>query len=303
MKHSRLVTRTVIVATTAVIAACRDGTGPTRNCAGPRLIYTETGGTSGVQIETANGDGSGRSVLLQTHSGASAAAWSPDGCQIAYTANFQLFIANADGSNARAIFTGQSTLDYPAWRPGGRELLFVQGAGFGSAVWRIHNDGSFARPLTTDTVPTWSASWSSDGALITYVRSPSKTNTSPFRLVVVNDNGGVPHVVVDSVNQGPAWVPGTHRIAYGHYDATSTASELRTVGADGSDDRLLAGGLPYPFDLTWTPGGDTLYFAAPGPPSPDFMTHWNIYSVKADGSGFGQVIAGQPDVLRPNARR
>jgi hypothetical protein len=33
------------------------------------------------------------------------------------------------------------------------------------------------------------------------------------------------------------------------------------------------------------------------------MTHWNIYSVKADGSGFGQVIAGQPDVLRPNARR
>ena len=297
-KESRLVMQTVIVAMVAV-AGCHDTTGPGQRCSGPRLIYTVTGGASGIQIETANGDGSGRTVLVQTHAGTSSAAWSPDGCRIAYTADVKLFIANADGSNPHVIFTGQAPLDYVSWRPDGFQLLFTQGR---SHVWRIQSNGSFASPLTNDTLATWSASWSSDGALIAYARSPSSGNTSPMRLVVIKNDGSAATIAKDSINEGPAWVPGTHRVAYGRY-VTPTTSELRTVGADGSDDRLLAGGLPNPFDLAWTPGGDTLYFAAPGPASPDFMTHFNIYLVKSDGSGFGQVIAGEPDAMRPNARR
>ena len=297
-EQSRLTLETLSIAVMALFGACHDATGPHRTCAGPQLLFTETGGISAVEIETANGDGGGRAVLVQTQPGAGAAAWSPDGCHIAYTADVKLFVANADGSNAHVIYSGQTPLDYPAWRPDGRELLFTAGY----RVWRINSNGSAARPLTTDSIPTWSGSWSSDGALIAYVRAPSAGYTWPWRLVVINDDGSGMHVVTDSVNQGPAWVPGTHRISYGHY-LSDTTSELREINADGSDDNLIAGGLPNPFDLAWTPAGDTLYFVAPGQPSPDFQSTWNIYSVRADGSGFGEVIAGEPMTLRPNVRR
>lgn len=293
-------TRIIAVAALAMGAACHDATGPKRSCSGPRLLFAQTGGSSAIQVETANGDGSGVAVLVQTTPGAGAGVWSPDGCQIAYTAELKLFVANGDGSNAKAIFTGSAPLDYPAWRPDGKQLLVTQGYGFGAHVWRVRRDGSSAAPITSDTRPTWSGTWSSDGSFIAYVRGASTTNTSPMQLVVINDNGTAPRVVSDSANQGPAWIPGTHRVTYGHYVVTN-GSEVRAVNADGSDDRLLAGGLPNPLDLAWTPRADTLYFVAPGPPTPDFVQHFNIYMVKSDGSAFAQVIAGEPSALRPNA--
>ena len=146
------------------------------------------------------------------------------------------------------------------------------------------------RDLTSDTLPAWSGSWSSDGTLIAYIRGGSSLSTYPTVLVVINADGSAARVVSDSANQGPAWIPGTHRVAYGHYIATpagTNGSELRSVNADGSDDRLIAGGLPNPFDLAWTPAADTLYFVSEGPVSQNFGNSSNIYMVKADGSGFG----------------
>ena len=290
------------VATLTVTVACHDVTGTKPFCVGPRLLFSQSGGPASIQVETANGDGSGQAVLLERTPAAVAAAWSPDGCHIAYTADVKLYVANSDGSNARVVFTGSAPLDYPSWRPDGSQLLVTQGYGFGARVWRVRNDGLAAAPLTSDTLPTWSGSWSSDGTLIAYVRGASKLTTAPMRLVVLNNDGSGAHVVNDSANQGPAWIPGTHRVSYGHY-LSPDGSELRSVNADGSDDRHIAGALPNPFDLAWTPAADTLYFVAAGPPSPDFTTHFNIYMVKADGSGFGQVIAGLPTALRPNASR
>ena len=288
--------------------ACHDTTGPKRSCKGAQLLFSQTGGPSGIHVETANGDGSGQTALPTTP-GARAAVWSPDGCLIAYTANTQLFLANADGSNAHTIYTGaaaQDVLDYPSWHPDGRALLFTKGYGFGARVWRIRSDGLLAAPLTSDTVPTWSGSWSSDGKLIAYIRAASKTSTSPMQLVVIDIDGKASRIVSDDANPGPAWIPGMHRVAYGHNVATPSGTnggELRSVNADGTDDRLIAGGSPYPFDLTWSSAGDTLYFVAPGAVTQNFESTSNVYLIKADGSGLAELIAGTPSALRPNARR
>jgi hypothetical protein len=307
-KDSRVSRRALCMTLLVFSGACHDMTGPKRSCKGAQLLFSQTGFPSGSQVETANGDGSGQ-ALLQTNPGARAAAWSPDGCLIAYTANTQLFIANADGSNAHVIYTGaaaQDVLDYPSWHPDGRVLLFTKGYGFGARVWRIRRDGLLAAPLTSDTVPTWSASWSSDGKLVAYVRAAGKTSTAPMRLVVIDMDRKVSRIVSDDANLGPAWIPGMHRVTYGHSIATPSGTnggELRSVNADGTDDRLIAGALSYPFDLTWTSAGDTLYFVAPGAITQNFESTSNVYLIKADGSGFAEVIAGNPSALRPNARR
>lgn len=292
-----------ILAVIALSLGCHsDSTAPHQLCTGLRLLYTERTESGSTTIVAANADGSGRAVVVPSGMGATAAAWSPDGCRIAYLAGQKLYLANADGSAATPIYTAPAALDYPSWSPDGHQLLFVQDPGLGARVWRINADGSSPAALTADTLTMTSPSWSSDGTLIAFGRSMSKLQTTPFELVVTNANGTNARVIATNVGQGAAWAPGTHRLAY------ITASivggfELRTVTSDAADDRLVVA-MPYSaLDIAWAPAGDSLFFAAVAPTSNPPGTSWNLDVVASGGNGLHQIVAGAPFVQRPSVRR
>jgi hypothetical protein len=73
------------------------------------------------------------------------------------------------------------------------KILYQSSAGLGDekiSPARIYADGSSARPLTNDSLVSWSGSWSSDGAFVAYARAASSVFLSaPVRLVVLNDDG------------------------------------------------------------------------------------------------------------------
>ena len=279
-----------------------DATGPHQSCSGPRLLYTELSDAGSTTIVAANGNGSGHIVILPTGVGATVATWSPDGCRIAYVAGQKLYLANADGSGATPIYTSPAGIDYPSWSPDGRQLLFVQAPGLGARIWRVNADGSSAGALTADSVTMISPSWSSDGTLIAFGRSMSKLQTVPYELVVVNANGANPRVVATNVGQGAAWTPGAHRLAYVTPSIVG-GFELRTIAADGSDDRFVVALTYSAFDLAWAPAGDSLFFAAVAPTNSPPGTSWNLDVVASDGNGAHQIVAGAPFVMRPSVRR
>lgn len=279
-----------------------DATGPRQSCSGPRLLYTELTNAGSTTIAAANADGSGHTVIVPTSVGATVATWSPDGCRIAYVAGRQLYLANADGSGATPIYTSPTGMDYPSWSPDGRQLLFVQAPGLGARIWRINVDGSAPAALTGDTVTMISPTWSSDGTLVAFGRSMSTFQTVPYELVVVNANGTNPRVVATNVGQGAAWAPAAHRLAYVTPSIVG-GFELRTVAADGGDDRFIVALTYSAFDLAWAPAGDSLFFAAVAPVSTPPGTSWNLDVVGSDGSGPHQIVAGAPFVLRPSVRR
>ena len=295
--------RSGVFAILSVSLGCHpDSTGPRQPCAGPPLLYTERTESGANTIVAANGDGSGRVVILPTSVGATVATWSPDGCRIAYVAGQKLYLASADGSGATPIYTSPAGIDYPSWSPDGRQLLFVRAPGLGARIWRVNVDGSSPAALTGDTLTMISPSWSSDGTLIAFGRSMIGGQTAPWELVVVSSDGTNPHVVATNVAQGAAWAPAAHRLVYA---TTSIVGgfEMRTIAADGTDDRFVIALTYSGFDFAWHPSGASIYFAAVAPIGSPPGTSWNLNVVGSDGNGPHQIVAGAPFVMRPSVRR
>jgi TolB protein len=134
--------------------------------------------------------------------------------------------------------------------PEPREILFVRNVEGSLQLWRMAEDGSNARPFTTDTVHlgTWTnlPDRSPDGrqVLLTSGESPSQLGI----YLAEADGSGVRRLDPGDfpIAQWPAWSPDGSRVLF---DAgqTPTDLDLYVMNADGSDVRQLTSG----------PGGDT----------------------------------------------
>lgn len=99
-----------------------------------------------------------------------AAAWSPDGREIAYIQERQLYRANRDGTNARRVANLPGTAFWLRWSPDGKRLRFTVGGVIGrvgaDSMWEVGADGSELHAL----LPGWNqppqeccGNWSPDG--------------------------------------------------------------------------------------------------------------------------------------------
>jgi Tol biopolymer transport system component len=180
-----------------------------------------------------------------------AAAWSPDGRQIAFnrgafSPDSGLLVALADGTGPRRVANG----DHPAWSPDATRLAF-DGR---SDVFVVGVDGSGQRRLTYrgGLYPDWSST-----DRIVFERA------SPFRLrglYAVNPDASGLRRVTWHADEHPDWSPDGRRLAFGRVykrgeGFVREVALLRPRG--GRVRRLTHGGGERP---AWSPDGERIAF-------------------------------------------
>ena len=234
----------------------------------------------GLQIATAELDGSDYRRLTESDSRDLNPAWSPDGTRIAFVSNrgdryFRVYIMDADGSNVvEAASVGTIWPERPLWSPDGVHLAF-------------RRDGQLY------TVPTY-----------TVTNGPGARVRRP--------------VFYGLTRTDPAWSPDGEWLAFSHREPlaewpmqSETIYMVRpgfTAEPDASASRKVirlareSGESLYLDNLSWTPDGAALRFTADLGVRADYALH----QVLTDGSGLteiakvkrGSSIAWSPDGSR-----
>ena len=221
--------------------------GVTRLRVGARLpLWSPSGDTillsTGSGLSTVNADGSGLRPLTSTGS-STAAAWSPDGGQIAFAdesptadASDGVFVVAADGSGIRRIGTAAHDSiageRAPAWSPDGRLVAFAAQ----SRIRTVRPDGTGGRWLTPPRPNTWittGPAWFRDGRNVFFTSSAVKGDLDLF--TAGPDGTHVRAITRNGVGEfTPAWAPDGLSLAYTangriHVRSGSTARPLRST--------------------------------------------------------------------------
>ncbi len=233
----------------------------------------------------ANQDGSDRHAIATGLPGEHrAAAWSPDGTQIAFvvrdtaTPLGAIWVADADGSNARQLFDPTTLCPggafHPSWSRDGTRLAVIcypEDPDLSSlAVVDLET-----LELTTLATVTWPefldnpASWSPDGSALAFGIlhwDPTNVFLDGSLIATMPATGGEASRLsgFDSFDAAPDWHPTEDLIAFNTYDlgniqSTTQPSNIYTMRSDGSDrqrrtDISVDGSLRIT-QPQWTPDG------------------------------------------------
>jgi Tol biopolymer transport system component len=210
-----------------------------------------------------NPDGTGLTQL--THGGdvdLSAAVPSPDGKLIA----FESSVMNADGSGQREL-RGCSSAVPSSWSPDSKRLVCAASGSEGLAVADVGS--GTVTPLTPKGR---GPAWSPDGRTIAF---------SDDGLWVVPAGGGARRRLGRrrlEYDRRPSWSPDSRRLAY--LGVAGDRTDLFTLGADGSGERLLVENVDDSQDPQWSPDGSWIAFS-----KSTARTGEAIQLVHPDGSG------------------
>jgi TolB protein len=226
-----------------------------------------------VQLDVMNAQG-GNQRWLTAPNGQSDPSWSPDGSQIAYSANecddfmpcYQICVMSRDGSGNRCVTRSDVRSEEPAWSPDGDEIAFVRwdydAAGDAETdIYTIRVDGTQERRLTATAGEDQSPSWSPDGRKIAFsTHRDSPRGGESYHVWVMDSDGGNPTRLTDSDawDYSPSWAPDGDRIAF----VRSTGEfDLWLMNADGTEQRPLLARPTMDSQPAWSPDGAQLVFA------------------------------------------
>lgn len=185
---------------------------------GETIAYSASNGAQ-TSIHLVGADGTNDRVIhIEGAEGTFAifsATFSPDGTQILFDrgtdSGFDIFVMDVDGTDVRQLTTTGS--DYnPSWSPDGTQIAFSReddskadaDTVVTSDIFVMNADGSNVhrltetRPRSTDFNPVWSP----DGTKIAYLAG---VTGGPGALVVMNEDGSDPEVLVDKDVLGLSW--------------------------------------------------------------------------------------------------
>lgn len=180
-----------------------------------------------------------------------AAAPSPDGSRIVFSAQGALWTMPVAGGEARRITGWQLEPTAPVWSPDGRRIAFQNYAPEGNYhVWTIDPDGRNPRALTAGPNDDREPAWLPDGSGLVF--SSDRGNDGQYKIWRVDAGGGAPRQVTfgSGAESNPVVSPDGARIAYADGPDVVTAPL-----AGGAATVVAPGSSP-----AWTPDGAALVY-------------------------------------------
>jgi TolB protein len=190
-------------------------------------------------------------------------AWSPDGTKIAFASRragtFDIYVMNPDGTGTERLTSGKSVDNHPAYSPDGKRIAFVRDAD----IYVMNADGSGARRLTRALAEEADTAWSPDGTWIAYTRR--MPGSSVREIWLVRPDGSEPHPITSfgQTIYGPAWSPGSKRIAFAG-DLDGTTYDIYSVDVQGKSRKRYTQSHSDAFEPAWSPDGQTIAFSRDG---------------------------------------
>lgn len=199
---------------------------------------------------------------------------------IAFTAGDGIYVVTADGRDLTKV-PGTDELSGPEWAPDGDRFAAVDLSDCCKA-YSVTLEGTTSRlPANSDTTPAWAP----DGKRIATVGDD-------VRIRVVRIADGKVEVTLPTKGNEPAWSPDGRTIAF-QWDGTDDLLRIFLVGANGRGLKQLtsmSGGAEGETEAAWSPDGRSIAFSG------DSDGDWEIYIIRADGTGLQQVTEnGVPD--------
>ena len=249
--------------------------------AGPQVFRINPNGTSLVQVTSGLGGG--------------LPSWSPDRKKIVYSRRignvWTLMITKTDGS--LNVTHGPGYL--ARWSPDGSKIVFQRDfPGAPPQVFVMNADGTGVQQMTNHQYGAYVPSWSQDGSKIVYSAASVGGSGGQGEIWVMNANGANPHQVTDCSSKGwkcsgADWHPidGDNRIVYSVSPFGASASQIRTIKANGTNDTFVRAVPAFTINKlpVWSPDGAKIAYL-------DMLPGWDepeIFTINADGTSRQQV--------------
>lgn len=184
-----------------------------------------------------------------------AAAPSPDGRQIAFTAQGALWIIPAEGGTARRITPWTLEPTAPVWAPDGSVIAFQNYSGEGGNwhVWTVRPDGSDARELTTGFFDDREPAWTPDGRALVFASDRGGDGQMKIWRFDIDSRQYTRLTQGEGAESHPAVSPDGTQLAY------ADANRIFVVPmAGGTPLQVAEGGVP-----AWPASGNRLIYQTP----------------------------------------
>lgn len=196
------------------------------------------------EIYLMNIDGSNPRRLTNTQPAEDHPAWSPDGNQILFDADYdedgfyEIYTINTDGTNLTRLTSNAFNDQFAEWSPDGRQIAFASDRSGSWDIFVMDADGSNQQQLTDS--PDWELfpAWSPDGTQIAFNGlKPISRNTDVF---VMDSNGENIRQLTDTprFDENPVWSMDGSQIAF--QTERDGNFEIYVMNADGGNQHPLA---------------------------------------------------------------
>jgi TolB protein len=258
------------------------------------VVY-ESHGEGRVNIHRYDAGAEGPVALTSHRANDLRPRWSPDGSRVAFHSDLEgandIFVINTDGSNLRRV-TDHPGEDFdPDWMPDGR-LVFASDRDGDQNIWMLDLESGALEQLTHyDGGRTGGPTPSADGHRIAF----SSDRMFSWQVYVLDGRSGAIERLTGPLpgRCNPAWKPASERIAY-MAGGDLVGTDLRSVAADGSDGRNLAGNEGDNQDPQYSEDGSRLVWVT------DRHGNWEVYEAAGDGSDERRVSDSAQDERHPD---